>query len=127
MTTSERIKYIRLNQPGGKMSREAFAEKLGMTAAMIQNIEEADTRLKGGIPDSTIRLISATFNVNYFWLTEGRGDILMPMDTDMLVEKYMPNESEFAKSIMKAFAKLPDEEWTRLRDMIEQIKKEATA
>ena len=125
MTTSERIKYIRLNQTGGKMSREAFAEKLGMTAAMIQNIEEADTRLKGGIPDSTLKLIAATFNVNYIWLVEGRGDMLMPMGTDELVEKYMPDESEFAKSIMKAFAKLPDEEWEKLRDLIEKIKKEA--
>lgn len=126
MTISERIKHIRMNQPGGKMSREAFAERLGMTAAMIQNIEEADTRLKGGIPDSTLKLISATFHVDYRWLTQGIGDMSLPMDTDQLVEKYMPNESVFAKSIMKAFARLPDEEWIRLRDMIDQIKKEAT-
>lgn len=124
MTISDRIKQVRLNQPGGKLSREAFAKSLGMTPAMVQNIEEAETRLKGGIPESTLKLICATYHVNYLWLKNGEGPMMEELDTDALVEKYMAGESELAKSVMKSFARLPDEEWVRLRDMIEKIKKE---
>lgn len=116
---NERIKELRKKLG---LSQKEFANSLGISDAAVSKIESGINNPA----DNTIRLICATYHVNYIWLTEGRGDMLMPMDTDMLVEKYMPNESEFAKSIMKAFAKLPDEEWVRLRDMIEQIKKEAT-
>ena len=41
-----------------------------------------------------------------------------------MVERVMAGESPLAISIMKAFAKLPDEEWIKFRDMIDRIKKE---
>lgn len=123
MTISERIKYVRMNQPGGKMSRAAFGEKMGMSGSIVQNIEEADVRLKGGVPDSTVRLICATYHVNYLWLTEGEGPMMEEEDTDAMVDRCMQGETEWAKSIMKAFCRLPDEEWVKFRDLIEEIKK----
>lgn len=118
-TTGERIRTIRKDQ---KLTQVELGKLIGITGSAVSQIE-ADASQP---TEAAIRLICSTYNVNYIWLTEGRGSIYMPMDTDKLVDKYMPNESEFAKSIMKAFAKLPDEEWVRLRDMIDQIKKEAT-
>lgn len=122
MTISERIKYIRLNQPGGKMSREAFGQKMGMTGAMVQNIEEAETRLKGGISDSTIRLIAATFRVNYQWLTEGREPMLLDMDADSLVDRYAPDESPYFRACVRGAMKLSDADWIKFRDFVENMR-----
>ena len=116
---NERIKEVRKYFG---LSQKEFANSLGISDAAVSKIESGINNPA----DNTVRLICATYNVNYIWITEGRGDMLMPMDTDRLIDKYMQGESEFAKNIMKAFAKLPDEEWANLRDMIDRIKKEAT-
>ena len=125
-TVSERIKQVRTEATGKKLTREAFAEALNVSSGVVVNWEDAENRLQNGIPDRFLRLICKTFHVNYRWLTEGVGEMMedLSQDTDALVEKYMGNESELTKSIMKAFAKLPDEEWIRLRDLIDRIKKE---
>ena len=115
---NERFKEIRRHFG---ISQEDFAKSIGISGAAVSKIESGINNPA----DNTIRLVCATYHINYIWLTEGRGDMLMPMGTDELVEKYMPNETEFAKSIMKAFAKLPDADWEKLRDLIEKIKKEA--
>ena len=127
MTISERIKYIRLNQPGGKLSREAFAQKLGMTSAMVQNIEEAETRLKGGISESTLKLICATFNVNPLWLSTGEGEIYRSLQPEerfkAFVEEHTPDESPYFKSLAVMAAKCwTDEQWAMFRDFVEDLK-----
>lgn len=118
-TIGERIRIVRKDQ---KLTQVELGQLIGISGAGVGKIETDVSQPT----DAAVKLICQTYYVNYIWLTEGRGSMYMPMDTDKLVDKYMPNESEFAKSIMKAFAKLPDEEWVRLRDMIDQIKKEAT-
>ena len=123
-TVSERIKEVRTTATGKKMSRDEFAEALGVSNSVVTNWEDADNRLKNGIPEYSLKNICKVFHVNYVWLTTGEGEMLVSMNTDDLVEKYMAGESELTKSIMKAFAKLPDEEWVRLVNMINKIKKE---
>ena len=127
MTISERIKQIRLTQPGGKMSRESFAQKLGMTSSMVQNIEEAETRLKGGISESTLKLICATFNINYLWLTTGEGEMyraLQPQERfEAFVEEHTPDESPYFKSLAVMAAKCwTDEQWEMFRNFVEELK-----
>ena len=116
-TIGERIKLVRKN---AKQTQVQLGELLGITGAGVGKIETNVSRPT----DAAIKLICKTFHVNYVWLTEGEGPMMEEMDTDALVDKYMAGESEFARSIMKSFAKLPDEEWYRLRDLIERIKKE---
>lgn len=118
-TIGERVRTIRKEN---KLTQVELGKVIGISGSGVSQIETDMSQPT----EAAIRLICSTYNINYIWLTEGRGDMLMPMGTDELVEKYMQKESEFAKSIMKAFAKLPDEEWERLRDLIERIKKEAT-
>ena len=118
-TIGERIRIVRKDH---KLTQVELGQLIGISGAGVGKIETDVSQPT----EAAIRLICSTYNVNYIWLTEGNGNMYMPLDTDALVEKYMAGESEFAKGIMKAFAKLPDEEWIRLRDMIEQIKKEAT-
>ena len=122
---SDRIKEVRLTVTGKKLSQDEFAKALGMSRSALANLADAENRLPNGVPMSAIKLICATYHVNYLWLTEGKGIMMEMMDTDALVDKYMANESEWAKSIMKSFARLPDEEWYKLRNLIEQIKRES--
>ena len=112
-----RIKAIR-KQYG--LTQEELGNLLGVQNAAISKMETDRS-----IPtDASIKLICATYHVNYLWLTQGEGPMMEELDTDALVDKYMAGESEWAKSVMKSFARLPDAEWIRFRDMIEQIKKE---
>ncbi|MEH7150544.1 transcriptional regulator [Bacillus thuringiensis] len=64
---SERIKEIRNSQ---KLSREKFAEKLGLSRGVIENIEYNRAELK----DLYIQLICKEFRVNEHWLRTGEGD-----------------------------------------------------
>ena len=118
-TIGERIREVRKDH---KLTQVDLGNIIGITGAGVGKIETDVSQPT----EAAVRLICSTYAVNYMWLTEGIGSKYMPLDTDQLVEKYMAGESEFAKSIMKAFAKLPDEEWERLRDFIYKIKKQAT-
>lgn len=112
-----RIKEVR-KQYG--VTQGELGKLLGVQNAAISKFETDRV-----IPsESNIKLICRTYHVNYLWLTEGEGPMMETMTTDALVEKYMAGESPIAISIMKAFAKLPDEEWVKLRDLIDKIKKE---
>lgn len=116
-TVGMRIKTIRKQY---NLTQEELGNLLGVQNAAISKIENDRV-----VPtDASIKLICATYHVNYLWLTQGEGPMMEELDTDALVDKYMAGESEWAKSVMKSFAKLPDEEWYRFRDMIEKIKKE---
>ena len=115
----DRIKQIRVSQTP-KLSQTEFGERLGMTRSEIANLE-------GGRVEPTasvLNLICMTFDVDKLWLTDGIGEMKKPLATDEeLVYKVMAGESEFAKSVMIAFAKLGDEEWVKLRDLVDAMKK----
>lgn len=64
MKTSDRVKILRKEL---KLSQEAFGAKIGITNASVSRIESGVHNLS----DQTAKLICATFNVDYFWLTEG--------------------------------------------------------
>ena len=113
----ERIKQVRKQFC---LSQEELGVFLGVKNSAVSKFETNRV-----VPtEASIKLICATYHVNYLWLTEGEGSMMEDLDTDTLVDKYMAGESEWAKSVMKSFAKLPDEEWYKFRDMIERIKKE---
>ena len=122
-TISERIKQIRRTVAEKKMSQEEFAASLGVSSSVVANWEDAERRLKNGIPDYQLRHICDVYHIQYRWLVSGEGEMMEEIDPDDLVEKHMADQSDFVKSIMKAFAKLPDEDWIKLRDMVDKIKK----
>ena len=49
---------------------------------------------------------------------------MQELNADELVDKYAAGESELFRAMVRAFSSLPDEEWIKLRDLIERIKKE---
>ena len=103
------------------LTQVQLGELIGVSGPAIARIEAGQSNPT----EAALRLICARYHVSYTWLTTGAGEMMEAMDTDALIEKYMPNESEFTKSIMKSFARLPDSEWERLRDLIEKIKRES--
>ncbi len=119
MNIHERVKEIRKAQKP-KINQLEFGNKMGISRDAISNIE------LGRVvpPESIIKLICATYGVSYAWLKDGIGQMYLPPDTDEeLVDKVMAGENEYAKNIMKAFAKLGDDEWLMFKKMIEKIYK----
>lgn len=116
---NERIKQIR--EDAG-LSQLEFAKRLQISDAAVSKIESG----KNNPSKQTIQLICTQFHIEPAWLYEGKG----PMKTkftasiDHLIDEKMAGESEFARSIMKSFAKLSDDEWIRLRNIIEEVRKE---
>lgn len=116
-TIGSRIKAVRKDM---NLTQVELGQVLGISGAGVGKIETNVSQPT----EAAIKLICATYHVNYLWLTQGEGPMMEELDTDALVDKYMAGESEWAKSVMKSFARLPDEEWFKFRDMIEKIKKE---
>lgn len=103
-----------------KLTQAEFGKSLGISDAAVSKLESGINSPS----ESTIKLICSTYHVNYLWLTKGEGDMMEEEDAEAMIERVMAGQSEFAISIMKAFTKLPDEEWYKLRDVIDKIKKE---
>lgn len=64
LTPNDRVRILRKTLG---LSQESFGEKLGMKKSSISTIEKGTNNLT----DIVAKLICATFNVDYFWLTEG--------------------------------------------------------
>lgn len=64
MTPNDRVKYIR-KELG--LSQKSFGEKLGIKVSSVSAIENGVNKLTEMMAKSICR----TFNVDYFWLTEG--------------------------------------------------------
>ena len=115
----ERIKAVRASQ-SPKLNQTEFGERLGLSRNEIANLELGRVEPS----PSVINLICMTFDIDPLWLKDGIGEMKKPpADDDELVDRVMAGENEYAKSVMKAFAKLSDEEWEKLRELVETLKK----
>lgn len=77
------------------LSMEKFGEKIGLTKASISKIESGVTPLT----QKNIKLICSVYSVDYFWLTEGEGEMFLEFpDTaiDMIIEDYNLDETDRA-------------------------------
>lgn len=117
MSIGSRIRELRKTQKKAP-SQEAFGKALGVSRDVVSNLELERVE----VPESMIRLICSTFDVNYHWLKDGQGEMYLPPDTeDEMVDAVMAGENEFAKSVFRSFAKLGDEEWLLLKRMVDLI------
>ena len=103
-------------------------EKFGLTQTDLGNLlgikKGAVSKFEcdRAIPtEAALKLICATYHINYLWLTEGQGDMLEEETTDDMIERLMAGESPLAIQIMKAFARLPREEWERLSAIMDAV------
>lgn len=116
-TIGERIKQLRKEL---HLTQVQLGELIGVSGAAISQAEANASSLT----EAAIKLICATYKVSYPWLTEVRGDMFVVESLEELVEKELAGQPPLLISLMKAFIRLPDEEWVKLRDTVDRIKKE---
>lgn len=123
-TCGERVRIVReqIAGKGKKLSQEAFAELLGTTRSVIANIEYERVEPAG----SMLKLICATFGVDYHWLTTGEGDMLHVSDNALAdrIEELLEGENETAKAIFKALAAFDESDWKTVQKFIDELKKD---
>ncbi|MCB7064153.1 helix-turn-helix domain-containing protein [Enterocloster citroniae] len=103
MTIGTRIKILRNDL---KMTQETFGKSLGVSRDVINNLE----RDRVDVKEAMIRLIAKTYRVNYFWLTEGDGEMYIGVPDiiiDDAIEKYQLNEED--KAIIEEYVRLDPE------------------
>lgn len=119
---NERIKLLR-KELG--LSQEAFGNKIGSTRDAIAAYERGVT-----IKEPIVKLICREFNVDYFWLTEGVGEMFTHFEDiiiEQVTEQYNLDKTE--KAIVLAY--LESDKETRktienfILDMADRIKKES--
>lgn len=114
----QRIKQIRVSEG---LSRDEFGASLGVSRDVINNVERA--RVKS-TPESLIRLICKTYNVNYSWLAEGIGEMCPPETEDDLTVKIvrlLEGENETAKKVFQAFASFGEDDWKTVQRFIDGL------
>lgn len=120
MSIGERIKYIRKDL---KMTQPVFGDSLGISRDALNNLEH--DRLKT-VNDAVLKLICKTYQVNYFWLTEGAGEPYVGVPDvviDEAVEKYQLDELD--KKIIEEYVKLPVDTREALKKYLEAVFKKA--
>lgn len=119
VTINERIKFIREDLG---MSQTKFAESLGIGQTTVSYIEKKDSTVK----EQHVKLICKVHNVNYFWLTEGKGEPYLsppPVLMDDVVEKYKLDD--FDKIIVEEYVKLNSDTRDAVKKLIINIMKRA--
>lgn len=103
METHERLRFIREDLG---MSRAAFGSTLGVSGDVINNMERGRVELK----EHVLRLICKTHRVNYFWLTEEKGDPYIGVPEiilDEAIEEYGLDDTD--KELIEGYVKLDPE------------------
>lgn len=115
----ERVKLVRKQL---KMSQTEFAEKLGTNRDVLANIE--NNRLKNPqLKEPILKLICKDFGVSYPWLSEGMGEMNQSDEKEAqeIIDSVMTGNNEFAKKVLVAFAKMSEDQWKLIKNIIEQI------
>lgn len=88
-----------------RLSQELFGAKLGVGKAAISKLEKSENNPS----ERTLKLICKEYNVNYEWLVNGTGDMLLPDSlVDNLIAKY--ELSETGASLIKNYLLLTKNE-----------------
>lgn len=112
---NERIKILRKDFL--KLNQEGFGKRLGVTNAAISKIEAGINQ----VTDQMVKAICREFNVNYIWLSTGKGEVFADDEDDYmsLIDRIMSDSNDFPKTLFKAFARFSEEDWKALEHMID--------
>ncbi len=111
-----RLKQLRKNHL--KLSGEKFGEALGVTKAAISNWERGDR----DIPDPVLKLICKTWDVDYYWLTEGFNQPFLQFPDDILddmAKRYSMSDEE--SYILKSYVNLDEEDRTAIQNILKKL------
>ena len=75
--------------------------------------------------ERTIKDICREFKANYDWLVNGTGDMFQDDDSDAqaIVDSVMTGDNDFAKKTLVKFARLSEEHWRQLQEILEELEK----
>lgn len=112
----ERIREIR-DSLG--LTRAEFGKRLGVSGDVINNLERGRVEPK----EMIIKLICKEFGVSYQWLVNGNGEMSDSDESEAqeIVDSVMTGDNEFAKKVLVAFARMSEEKWKLIREIIEEI------
>ena len=101
------------------LSQEEVGRRVGVTGVAISRIESGDRALT----DRMALALCKEFNVDYGWLTTGQGEMFVNTDDALggIVDSIMQGDNALAKSIFKGFAQFDENDWARLRDLIDKF------
>lgn len=119
MDIHERMKMIREQN---NMTQAEFGKRLGISRDVYANIEN-DRLKKPEAKEPIIKLICKEFGVSYQWLVNGLGEMNDSDENEAqeIVDSVMTGDNEFAKKVLVAFARMGEEKWKLIREIIEEI------
>lgn len=103
------------------LTQQKFADRLDISRNFVAQIEMGNK-----IPsERTIKDICREFKVNYDWLVNGTGDMFQDDDSDAqaIVDSVMTGDNDFAKKTLVKFARLSEEHWRQLQEILEELEK----
>lgn len=115
--TNAQIKRLRKEL---KLSQTEFGKRLGVTGTAISRIENGDR----SVTEQMALLICKEFNVNYFWLTEDKGDTFIVVDDASQLVTYAAELSNAEydgteqQKIASVLLKLITEDWNLIEPLV---------
>ena len=120
---NNRIKKVRKKL---NLTQTEFGQKIGLSRDVMANIEGGRIEIK----DIVIKSICREFKIDYDWLVNGTGgddrdDIFQGDDSDAqaIVDSVMEGDNEFAKKVLVKFAKLSEDRWRQLQEILKELEK----
>lgn len=114
MLQGERVKEIRKSLG---LTTEKFGEKLGIQRSAVSKIENG----RCSLTDSNIKAICREFNVDYIWLTTGKGEMFIDSDDDFSekIDRIMADENDTRKNMIKTLVNASDDDIQALCRLID--------
>jgi len=112
MTINDRFKSIRKEL---KLSQEAFGAKLGITNSAVSKIEKGENK----VTESLIKLLRSEFNVDPFWLEDGKGEMFTAIPESIieeLVDEFKLDD--YDKMIIQTYLEASDEQQKAIKDFL---------
>lgn len=115
---NDRIKELRKAM---NLSQEKFGELLGITKSGVSDIELGRRKVTD---QHVIMLVNN--GVNEEWLRTGKGSMFVPKSKDeeiaeMLADIQKSGEDSFRHRLVSALARLDDDGWNKLEELIDMI------
>lgn len=116
---NERIKELR--EKLGK-SQEEFANELELSRNYISLVENGQRNLS----QQSLKVLCSLYSVNEEWLRNGSGEMFEPITKDDEISKLFgevlkESNDDFKRRLISALAKLDDDGWTNLENLIDNI------
>ena len=115
MNTNDRVKLLRNTL---QLNQETFGEKLGIKKSAVSKIEKGENNLK----DQLAKLICKTYNVNYFWLRDGVGEMFIDLPETVIDEiKVTYHLTDKEERMIKNYLSLSKDDRSFFIDILEKL------